>query len=91
MREHLPLVERNGIGFIASTTKSLPNSGLPAKISWRQELLHQSRGTGKCKRYFFAQSVTFHNVESDIFERIGRPPVPFGRMLVKQVHAHSLR
>ncbi|HEV3168059.1 MAG TPA: glycosyltransferase family 4 protein, partial [Isosphaeraceae bacterium] len=37
------------------------------------------------------QSVTFHNVESDLFEKIGSPPIPFGRPLVKRVQNRSLR
>jgi glycosyltransferase involved in cell wall biosynthesis len=37
------------------------------------------------------QSITMHNVESDLYERIGNPPVPFGRGLVKRLHLRSLR
>jgi glycosyltransferase involved in cell wall biosynthesis len=37
------------------------------------------------------QSVTFHNVESDLFTTIGSPPVRFGRPLVTRVHLGSLR
>jgi glycosyltransferase involved in cell wall biosynthesis len=36
------------------------------------------------------ESVTFHNVETDLFETIGDPPVPFARSLAKGLHARSL-
>jgi polysaccharide biosynthesis protein PslH len=37
------------------------------------------------------QSVTFHNVESDLFATIGSPAVRYGRPLVKRLHVGSLR
>jgi glycosyltransferase involved in cell wall biosynthesis len=37
------------------------------------------------------QSVTFHNVESDLFEKIAGPSVPFGRSLAKRMQVQSLR
>jgi glycosyltransferase involved in cell wall biosynthesis len=36
------------------------------------------------------ETVTFHNVETDLFQTIGNPPVPFGRSLAKELHARSL-
>jgi len=36
------------------------------------------------------ESVTFHNVETDLFEKIGSPAVPFGRSLARRLHARSL-
>lgn len=37
------------------------------------------------------QTVTFHNVESDLYARIGSPAVPIGKGAVKALHLRSLR
>jgi len=37
------------------------------------------------------QTVTFHNVESDLYARIGAPAVPVGKGAVKALHLRSLR
>lgn len=38
-----------------------------------------------------AQSVTFHNVESDLFSKLASPAVPFGRGLARRLQVASLR
>ena len=37
------------------------------------------------------QSVSIHNVESELFTKIGNPAVRFGRPIVKQIQLSSLR
>jgi glycosyltransferase involved in cell wall biosynthesis len=66
--------------------------------SWRPDVVHAEelrmagylpgvRGRPSRAR----QSVTFHNVESDLYALIANPPVPFVRPLVRQAHLYTLR
>jgi glycosyltransferase involved in cell wall biosynthesis len=65
--------------------------------SWRPDVVHAEelrmayylpgvRG----RRSQARQSVTLHNVESDLYAKIGNPPVPVAQALVKRQHLRSL-
>ena len=66
--------------------------------SWRPDVIHaeelrmaQYLPAVRGREAGARQSVTLHNVESDLYPKIAAPSVPVGRALVTQLHMHSLR
>ena len=66
--------------------------------SWRPDVIHaeelrtaQYLPALRGREVSARQSVTFHNVERDLYERIAHPPVPVGRGIVTRLHLRSLR
>lgn len=66
--------------------------------SWQPDIVHaeELRSAGylpgvRGRRVRARQSVTFHNVESDLYPLIAHPPIPLGRSLVKQIQLYTLR
>ncbi len=66
--------------------------------AWRPDVIHaeelrsaQYLPALRGRKVDARQSVTIHNVESDLYARIASPAVPVGKKLVTQLHLRSLR